>query len=156
MVNRVETMRGLPAVHGLPGQVYPGRPGAKTVGKLAGLQIVRFLLSVMEKMERETGIEPATSSLGSWHSTAELLPLGVAIGTGLPRVGITLSQAQAILSEYSPASLLRQAVRAFQFADTRVRLDGGAASGTVTDADAARSHCESPGRIGVRTCAVSR
>ena len=27
-------------------------------------------------MERETGIEPATSSLGSWHSTAELLPLG--------------------------------------------------------------------------------
>jgi hypothetical protein len=24
--------------------------------------------------ERETGIEPATSSLGSWHSTAELLP----------------------------------------------------------------------------------
>ena len=26
------------------------------------------------KMERETGIEPATSSLGSWHSTAELLP----------------------------------------------------------------------------------
>jgi hypothetical protein len=30
---------------------------------------------VLEKMERETGIEPATSSLGSWHSTAELLPL---------------------------------------------------------------------------------
>jgi hypothetical protein len=27
------------------------------------------------KMERETGIEPATSSLGSWRSTAELLPL---------------------------------------------------------------------------------
>ena len=26
-------------------------------------------------MERETGIEPATSSLGSWHSAAELLPL---------------------------------------------------------------------------------
>ena len=30
-------------------------------------------------MERETGIEPATSSLGSWHSTAELLPLAVAV-----------------------------------------------------------------------------
>ena len=29
-----------------------------------------------ERMERETGIEPATSSLGSWRSTAELLPLG--------------------------------------------------------------------------------
>ena len=27
-------------------------------------------------MERATGVEPATSSLGSWHSTAELRPLG--------------------------------------------------------------------------------
>ncbi len=27
-------------------------------------------------LERETGLEPATSSLGSWHSTTELLPLG--------------------------------------------------------------------------------
>jgi hypothetical protein len=25
-------------------------------------------------VERETGIEPATSSLGSWRSTTELLP----------------------------------------------------------------------------------
>ena len=25
-------------------------------------------------LERETGFEPATSSLGSWHSTTELLP----------------------------------------------------------------------------------
>ena len=32
-------------------------------------------LEVIEKMERETGFEPATSSLGSWHSTTELLPL---------------------------------------------------------------------------------
>ncbi len=29
---------------------------------------------VVEKLERETGVEPATSSLGSWHSTTELLP----------------------------------------------------------------------------------
>ena len=28
----------------------------------------------MERVERETGIEPATSSLGSLRSTAELLP----------------------------------------------------------------------------------
>src|ERR1039457_4643299 len=34
-------------------------------------------LQVIEKMERETGFEPATSSLGSWHSTTELLPLAV-------------------------------------------------------------------------------
>ena len=27
-------------------------------------------------LERETGLEPVTSSLGSWHSTTELLPLG--------------------------------------------------------------------------------
>jgi hypothetical protein len=29
---------------------------------------------MIEKLERETGLEPATSSLGSWHSTTELLP----------------------------------------------------------------------------------
>ncbi len=28
-----------------------------------------------ESLERATGVEPATSSLGSWHSTAELRPL---------------------------------------------------------------------------------
>ena len=33
--------------------------------------MVRKLL----KMEREMGLEPTTSSLGSWHPTAELLPL---------------------------------------------------------------------------------
>ena len=27
-----------------------------------------------EKLERATGVEPATSSLGSWHSTTELRP----------------------------------------------------------------------------------
>src|SRR5258708_7444651 len=29
---------------------------------------------LLKTMERETGVEPATSSLGSWHSTTELLP----------------------------------------------------------------------------------
>jgi hypothetical protein len=29
----------------------------------------------LENMEREMGLEPTTSSLGSWHSTTELLPL---------------------------------------------------------------------------------
>src|SRR5712692_3032084 len=40
-------------------------------------------------MERETGIEPATSSLGSWRSTAELLPLesGLANVARLPLRG---------------------------------------------------------------------
>jgi hypothetical protein len=36
-----------------------------------------MLLEVIENMERETGLEPATSSLGSWHSTTELLPPSV-------------------------------------------------------------------------------
>src|SRR5690349_19109011 len=31
-------------------------------------------LSVGEMVERATGVEPATSSLGSWHSTTELRP----------------------------------------------------------------------------------
>ena len=34
---------------------------------------------MIEKLERETGLEPATSSLGSWHSTTELLPLAFLI-----------------------------------------------------------------------------
>ena len=33
--------------------------------------------SLREKMERATGVEPATSSLGSWHSTTELRPPAV-------------------------------------------------------------------------------
>jgi hypothetical protein len=33
-------------------------------------------------LERETGFEPATSSLGSWHSTTELLPPRGAIASG--------------------------------------------------------------------------
>ena len=30
--------------------------------------------NLLRILERETGIEPVTSSLGSWRSTAELLP----------------------------------------------------------------------------------
>ncbi len=30
--------------------------------------------NIQRFLERETGVEPATSSLGSWHSTTELLP----------------------------------------------------------------------------------
>ena len=36
---------------------------------------VPAMASPLAEMERETGIEPVTSSLGSWRSTAELLPL---------------------------------------------------------------------------------
>ena len=40
-------------------------------------------------MERETGIEPATSSLGSWRSTAELLPLTAQSLRSLAALGIS-------------------------------------------------------------------
>jgi hypothetical protein len=36
--------------------------------------------------ERETGLEPATSSLGSWHSTTELLPQWTQYRQNLPIV----------------------------------------------------------------------
>src|SRR5208283_2484299 len=37
-------------------------------------------------MERETGLEPATSSLGSWHSTTELLPPSVKPASSLSQL----------------------------------------------------------------------
>ncbi len=44
----------------------------------------------MEKMERETGIEPATSSLGSWHSTTELLPPVMTVAAEIVALWATL------------------------------------------------------------------
>src|ERR1700750_3260933 len=46
-------------------------------------------LLVYECLERETGLEPATSSLGSWHSTTELLPQ--IFNTGRKRAQLTTS-----------------------------------------------------------------
>jgi hypothetical protein len=36
---------------------------------------------VAKRLERATGVEPATSSLGSWHSTTELRPLTSSAGS---------------------------------------------------------------------------
>ena len=49
-----------------------------------------------ERMERETGIEPATSSLGSWRSTAELLPLAGDTAARLPLMVGLLQRAGAL------------------------------------------------------------
>src|ERR1700678_4187307 len=46
-------------------------PSAPLRAGLGGCPYIIF----RKELERETGIEPATSSLGSWRSTAELLPL---------------------------------------------------------------------------------
>ncbi len=59
------------------------RPWYRSGGELSGptpddevaAYLFRLHRRMIENMERETGIEPATSSLGSWRSTAELLPL---------------------------------------------------------------------------------
>ena len=63
-------------------------------------------------MERETGIEPATSSLGSWRSTAELLPLDsrkiTTFGVGeqyQPRGGTAMVQFSARYRELTPDSI---------------------------------------------------
>src|SRR5579863_8042756 len=61
-------------------------------------------------MERETGIEPATSSLGSWRSTAELLPLTDARGPsqslGISPAGSTPAKRLNLGSWRSTAELL--------------------------------------------------
>jgi hypothetical protein len=59
-------------------------------------------------MERPTGFEPATSSLGSWHSATELRPLDASYitrdaGTTAPPYLIVISVA-----------LMRSSLRAFQ------------------------------------------
>jgi hypothetical protein len=48
-------------------------------------------------MERETGIEPATSSLGSWRSTAELLPPCLLIMIGSRAVVKSISSLRSVL-----------------------------------------------------------
>ncbi len=53
-------------------------------------------------MERETGIEPATSSLGSWRSTAELLPPKTTDDRRIPP-GRKLLQDHALVIFRSPA-----------------------------------------------------
>jgi hypothetical protein len=57
------------------------------------------------KMERETGLEPATSSLGSWHSTTELLPQPLHISY-LPLLkGLSRFRGQSIPSTKSRQSM---------------------------------------------------
>ncbi len=68
----------------------------------SGRTVVNFSTSfrrqTIEKMERETGVEPATSSLGSWHSTTELLPLALIICYLTVLKGLSSSCRQSIPS----------------------------------------------------------
>jgi hypothetical protein len=45
---------------------------------------------ILSNLERATGVEPATSSLGSWHSTTELRPLKSGVDVQL-KYGFSLS-----------------------------------------------------------------
>src|SRR5262249_14336903 len=58
-------------------------------------------LQVIERMERETGLEPATSSLGSWHSTTELLPRSCVFRYLTVRQGFSRFSDQSIPSRKS-------------------------------------------------------
>jgi hypothetical protein len=57
-----------------------------------------------QSLERETGIEPATSGLGSRRSTAELLPLQADHSTGLSGPGLP-SSIIAFHASYPPVRL---------------------------------------------------
>jgi hypothetical protein len=68
-------------IMGVPSYKQP-EPSARLLVEYSGIPKVwckqRNALepaSLQGLLERETGVEPATSSLGSWHSTTELLPL---------------------------------------------------------------------------------
>jgi hypothetical protein len=52
-------------------------------------------------LERATGIEPVTSSLGSWHSTAELRPLRVRQRRVLYGINTPLSIKSGVWLRYS-------------------------------------------------------
>ena len=52
------------------------RLDCQTKGEGHSCCLLEFLAFALKALERETGFEPATSTLARSHSTAELLPLG--------------------------------------------------------------------------------
>ena len=56
-------------------------------------------------LEREMGLEPTTSSLRSWHSTTELLPLTLPISYFTVRQGLSGFRRQSIPSTKSLESM---------------------------------------------------
>ena len=67
----------------------------------------------LEELERATGFEPATSSLGSWHSATELRPPCPFYITRSRLLGLGGSYVPS-LSDMSNA-LMSSSLRAFQF-----------------------------------------
>ena len=59
----------------VPRRLPPGTKDAAKAGKTQKPS-GSFVSLVVKKLERETGFEPATSTLARSHSTTELLPLG--------------------------------------------------------------------------------
>jgi hypothetical protein len=66
---------------------------------------------VIDFLERETGLEPATSSLGSWHSTTELLPLAIVLNYLSEREGLngqSYKSIQFTLSSFLPVWIAKR------------------------------------------------
>lgn len=63
------------------------------------------MASVLQRLERETGFEPATSTLARWHSTAELLPRARRGGLYLATLGLSTST-RSELDDFSGVALL--------------------------------------------------
>jgi hypothetical protein len=64
-------------------------------------------LAKVNRLERETGIEPATSGLGSLRSTAELLPPDESITDGEPFSKLARQQQRRKDNQAAAFSLLR-------------------------------------------------
>src|SRR5579875_470587 len=71
--------RGAPSCPPAPQWRHDGRRSRALLAPCSGPPALGLLsdLARLFGLERATGIEPVTSSLGSWHSTAELRPLVV-------------------------------------------------------------------------------
>ncbi len=69
----------------------PGMEVLQTSALPLGHGAVFWKLLNAEKMERETGFEPATSTLARSHSTTELFPLTPIVKYGTTRAGAASS-----------------------------------------------------------------
>jgi hypothetical protein len=63
----------------MPGCIEMGRSATNCVAGRLVWGAVNIEQPVKFGLERATGLEPATSSLGSWHSTTELRPHYISI-----------------------------------------------------------------------------
>lgn len=76
-------------------------------------------MRVRFRLERETGVEPATSTLARWRSTAELFPLGEAKDSRGAARGSRNRKPRAVSYLMSPGASWRSEAVPPQWAQTR-------------------------------------